>query len=271
MAACRREEGVEMVVRGARFAVRSVLGFAFATCAAAACAAMLVFAAPVLGNQAVADEGGTAAPAQITASQQVELRWRVAETDVERVDLSNLTDEWVQAISSVTGEALNGHSEGKQTLRFDQYEIDAALSCIIFNRTASESVFSIAVGEGEPLTISSFRGTIVYPQSKQYRITIKADGYSDCEGTVTFYAGGAGSFYVAVGDNGNGVVDEGEVRRTFSADELEDLAKFQNCSLRGDKATFSHVLCDRRAGCDVDRGGWRDGEQGRHLQVGHAR
>lgn len=55
---------------------------------------------------------------------------------------------------------------------------------------------------------------------------------------MTFYTGGAGSFYVAVDDNGNGVVDEGEVRRTFSADELEDLAKFQNCSLRGDGATF---------------------------------
>lgn len=227
-----------MIVQGVRFAVRSVLGSALATCAAAACAAMMVFAAPVFGNQAVADEGGTAAPAQITASQQVELRWRVAETDVERVGLSNLTDEWAQAISSVTVEALNGNSEGKQTLRSDQYEIDAALSCIIFNRTASEPIFSIAVGEGEPLTISSFRGTVVYPQSKQYRITIKADGYSDCEGTVTFYTGGAGSFYVAVDDNGNGVVDEGEIRRTFSADELEGLAKFQNCSLRGDGATF---------------------------------
>lgn len=234
-----------------------------ATCVKPRFAALRAFAAAILcvglmipvgltsGGQAWADDsavpptsGTVADGAAIKADQQVKLRQR-GETDTASVSLENVQDGWSAAITSVTVKAINGNDAGaEQTLTSDQYTVDAEKGRITFNRTEAKPIFSVAVGEGSPVDVTGRFSTTTYPQSKQYQITICAAGYADCVGTVTFYTGAAGSFYVAVDENGNGAVDAGEIKRTFTQDEIKTMSFFQNgssqCGMTGFR-TFSAV------------------------------
>lgn len=210
--------------------------------AASLCVGLMIPAGLGSSSLAWADEGEAATVAQIAADQKVQLRQR-GETDTASVSLSGLPDGWAEKVTSVQVQALSGSGQALQTLTADQYTIDADKSRITFNRTETAPIFSISAGEGNPLSVTNrWGGVVVYPQSKQYQITVKAEGFDDCTGTVTFYTGAANTFYVAVDENGNGTVDEGEVKKTFTAEELNAMKIFQNgssqCGMTGFR-TFS--------------------------------
>ncbi len=195
-------------------------------------------------GQSGADEPSQSAPA-IAEDQQIQLR-QSGDTGTARVSLEGATAEWAAAVDGVSVKAVNGNDAGPVTeLAADQYTVDAENGRIAFNRTEDEPVFSVAVGEGEPLQVTNRWGaTITYPQSKQYEITISAEGYDDVVGTATFYTGASGTFYVAVDENKNGTVDEGEVKHAYTAKEIEGMSSFQNgssqCGMTGFR-TFSAV------------------------------
>ena len=194
-------------------------------------------------------DSGSDEPAQdtptIVTDQQIQLR-QSGDTGTARVSLEGATAEWAAAVDGVSVKAVNGNDAGTVTkLAADQYTVDAENGRIALNRTEDEPVFSVAVGEGEPLEVTNRWGeTITYPQSKQYEITISAEGYDDVVGAATFYTGASGTFYVAVDENKNGTVDEGEVKRTYTAEEIEGMSSFQNgssqCGMTGFR-TFSAV------------------------------
>ena len=190
------------------------------------------------------DEPEQDAPA-IEVDQQIQLR-QSGDTGTARVSLEGATAEWASAVDGVSVKAVNGNDAGTETeLSADQYAIDVENGRITFNRTEDKPVFSVAVGEGEPLEVTNRWGeTITYPQSKQYEIAISAEGYDDVVGTATFFTGASDTFYVAVDENKNGTVDEGEVKRTYTAEEIDGMASFQNgssqCGMTGFR-TFSAV------------------------------
>lgn len=200
------------------------------------------------------------AGAKVVEGQQVQLR-QSGETGSARVNISDLPEGWAEAVTSVSVKAVNGNDAGTVTeLKSDQYTIDTENNRVVFNRTEEAPVFSVAVGEGEELTVSGWRGDTVYPQSKVYEITIKANGFADTVGTVTFYTGASETFYVAVDENKNGKVDDGEVKKTFSQKEIEEMSTFQNgssqCGMTGFR-TFSAVGVPvstllEKAGVEVD-------------------
>ena len=188
-------------------------------------------------QRAWANDEPTTSGATITDDQQKQLR-QSSDTGTVSVSLENVTDEWIDAVTSVTVTSLGGNDEGTQTvLDSSQYTITS--SSITFTRTEAAPVFSVETGEGEELEITNRWGTtITYPQSKAYKITIAADGYADTEGEVTFYTGSSDTFSIIV------VEEDGTETtvRTFTQDEMEALASFQNgssqCGMTGFR-TFS--------------------------------
>lgn len=182
------------------------------------------------------------AGASITADQKVLLR-QSGDTGSVTVSLADAPEGWADAVTSVSVKSLGGDDEGAvQVLDPSQYTLTS--NGIAFIRTEDAPVFSVQPGEGDPVDIAGRFGTTTYPNSKSYEITISADGYADTVGEALFYTGASDTFYVAVDDNGNGQTDEGEIRRTFTADEIAEMSSFQNgssqCGMTGFR-TFSAV------------------------------
>ena len=180
----------------------------------------------------------------INDGQQIQLR-QSGDTGTARVSLTNATAEWAAAVEGVSVKAVNGNYAGAVTeLSADQYAIDAENGRITFNRTEDAPVFSVAVGEGEPLEVTNRWGeTITYPQSKQYEITISAEGYDDVIGTATFYTGGNEEFKIIVDSDGNpDTTNDQQVVKTYTQAQLEGMSSFQNgssqCGMTGFR-TFS--------------------------------
>lgn len=191
----------------------------------------------VVTSEALAD-GAT-----ITADQAKCLR-QSGDTGSTYLSLTDADEEWIGAVASVTVKSLGGDDKGaEQTLTADQFELST--SRITFNRTEAKPVFSVAVGEGDPVTVSSRWGATTYPQSKQYQITIKADGYADTVGTATFYTGASQTFSIIVdADGSDATTDDRTTVKTYSKAEIEAMSSFQNgssqCGMTGFR-TFSAV------------------------------
>lgn len=178
----------------------------------------------------------------ITEGQQKQLRMS-SDTGSVSVTLSDVSDEWLGAVTSITVTSLGGNDKGAQTvLDASQYTISS--SSITFTRTENDPVFSVAIGEGEPIDITNRWGsTITYPQSKDYKITIEAEGFFDVEGEVTFYTGSSDDFSIIIDEDGDDTTtDDQIVVYTFTQEEMAELASFQNgssqCGMTGFR-TFS--------------------------------
>lgn len=185
------------------------------------------------------------AGASIVADQKISLR-QSGDSGTVRISLADLPDGWAAAVTSVTVEALTGDDVGTATqLSAGQYALDAANNRISFTRTADDPVFSVASGEGEPIDITRWGSTTTYPQSKQYQVTIKADGFADAVGTATFYTGTAAAFSIIVDADGNpSTTDDRTVVGSWTSDEIKALAGYgfhngsSQCGMTGFR-TFS--------------------------------
>ena len=191
----------------------------------------------------VVDENNLADGAAIKADQTVVLR-QSGDKGSTNVSFAGMNEEWANAVTGVTVKAVSGSDAGaEQTLTADQYKVNVNYGNVSFSRTEAAPVFSVAVGEGEPVTVHGRWGDTTYPQSKQYQITVKAAGYKDVVGTVTFCTGASDTFSIIVDADGNDKTTEDQsVVKTFTKDEIESMSTFQNgssqCGMTGFR-TFS--------------------------------
>lgn len=165
------------------------------------------------------DEASLPAGASIVADQSKQLRQSSA-TGTVYADMENATAAWKEAVTKVSVKAVDGSDAGTVTvLDPSQYSIDAEKGRITFTRTDEAPVFSVALGEGEPYTETNRWGeTITYPQSKNYEITIEAEGFAPTVGTVLFYTGGNDVFQVIVDADGDkDTSDDGRSSRSTRA------------------------------------------------------
>ena len=191
----------------------------------------------------VVDENNLADGVAVKADQTVVLRQSGDEGSTS-VSLTGASDEWANVVTGVTVKSMSGNDSGtEQTLSADQFSVNVSSGKISFKRTEDKPVFSVAVGEGDPVTVSSRWGSTTYPQSKQYQITVKATGYKDVTGTVTFCTGAADTFSIIVDADGNDkTTDDQTVAKVFTKAEIEAMSTFQNgssqCGMTGFR-TFS--------------------------------
>ncbi|WP_158539833.1 InlB B-repeat-containing protein [Gordonibacter sp. 28C] len=202
-------------------------------------------------------ERDTTAPT-VKADQKIQLR-QAGDTGTARVSLEGASQEWADKVESVSVEALSGDDAGASSvLSADQYAVDVANGRIAFTRTEADPVFSVAPGEGDPIDVAAWGSTTTYPQSKQYKVTVKADGYADVEGAVTVYTGAATTFSIVVDADGKDeTTDDRTVVKTYTKDQIEQMSTFQNgssqCGMTGFR-TFSAkgvALADLIAGAGV--------------------
>lgn len=190
------------------------------------------------------DEASLPAGASIVADQSKQLRQSSA-TGTVYADMENATAAWKEAVTKVSVKAVDGSDAGTVTvLDPSQYSIDAEKGRITFTRTDEAPVFSVALGEGEPYTETNRWGeTITYPQSKNYEITIEAEGFAPTVGTVLFYTGGNDVFQVIVDADGDkDTSDDRTVVKEYTREDIEEMAEFHNgssqCGMTGFR-TFS--------------------------------
>ncbi len=170
-------------------------------------------------------------------SNNISLR-QTGETGSSYISFTDMTEEWAKAVESVTLKPVNEdgfdtvvsgeypEAPKEITLTKGQFTADVSNNRISFTRTAEEPVVYVPMGH-EPLDITRFGKTVTYPQSQIYEVTVKADGYKDVTGKVTYYTGTAPAFSIIV-------VDEGETEETtvksWTAEEIEQMATFANGS-----------------------------------------
>jgi uncharacterized repeat protein (TIGR02543 family) len=179
----------------------------------------------------VVDADHLAAGAAVSEGQQKLLR-QSGDTGSVSVSLSGATDEWAAAVVSVeVAPIASDGTVGEATvLRADQYSVSASGS-VSFTRTESEPVFSVAIGEGDPVEVKSRWGSTTYPQSKKYQVTVKAAGYETASAPVTFYTGSSDEFKIIVDADGDPkTTGDQTVAATFSKDDIESMSTFQNAS-----------------------------------------
>ena len=187
-------------------------------------------------------ERDTTAPT-VKADQKIQLR-QAGDTGTARVSLEGASQEWADKVESVSVQALSGDDAGSvSALSAEQYAVDAKNGRITFNRTEANPVFSVAPGEGDPIDVAAWGSTTTYPQSKQYKVTVEADGYADVVGDVTVYTGAATTFSIIVDEDGSDeTTDDRTVVKTYTKDEIEQMSTFQNgssqCGMTGFR-TFS--------------------------------
>ncbi len=192
----------------------------------------------------VVDDSHLAAGAELTADQKVLLR-QSGDEGTTSLKITGATDEWAQAITSVEVAPID--ADGKvgeaTTLAADQYKVAVGNGTITFNRTEEAPVFSVAIGEGGPIEISSRWGSTTYPQHKDWKVTVKADGYTTLTGSATFYTGASDTFSIIVDEDGDAkTTDDQKVVKTYSKAELDAMSSFSNgssqCGMTGFR-TFS--------------------------------
>lgn len=196
-------------------------------------------------SQSGADEPSQSAPT-IVADQQIQLR-QSGDTGTARVSLEGATAEWAAAVDGVSVKSLGGDDKDVVSeLTADQYTVDAENGRIAFNRTEDEPVFSVEPGEGDPLQVTNRWGeTHTYSQSKQYEVTISAEGYQDVVGTATFYTGASDTFSIVYDTDGDmSTADDRQVVKTWTQEELEAMEGYgfhngsSQCGMTGFR-TFS--------------------------------
>ncbi len=188
---------------------------------------------------------GVEAGATLVQDSGVALRY-TGDPDEADISLENLSDEWVAAVTSVSVAPID--ADGKvgtpRLLTSDQFSFSSRWSELEIVRTEADPIFSVAVGEGEPYTVTNRWGEeVTYPQSKQYQVVIAAKGYQKTTATVTAYTGASDSFSIIVDEDGDEkTTDDQKVIKTYSKADLDAMSTFSNgssqCGMTGFR-TFS--------------------------------
>jgi uncharacterized repeat protein (TIGR02543 family) len=178
---------------------------------------------------------------------------QAGETGSSYISFSDVTGAWSGAIESVTltpvnsdgsavdtGTAVYPNAPKEITLTKDQLTVKG--SSIYFNRTASDPIVYVMQGH-EPIEIKGRWSTNTYPQSQQYKVTVKANGYQDTVGTTTYYTGTASDFSIIIDADGDSkTTEDQEVVKTYTYEEIQALADYANgssqCGMTGFR-TFS--------------------------------
>ena len=206
---------------------------------------MRVRAAGVLMNGYKCKMLGVEAGATLVQDSGVALRY-TGDPDEADLSVENLTDEWVAAVTSVSVAPINadGTVGTPRLLAADQYSFNSRWSELQIVRTEADPIFSVAVGEGSPYTVTNRWGEeVTYPQSKQYQVTIAAKGYQKTTATVTAYTGASDTFSIIVDEDGDEeTTDDQKVIKTYTKDQMDALSSFSNgssqCGMTGFR-TFS--------------------------------
>lgn len=160
------------------------------------------------------------------------------ETGSSYISFSGMTQEWADAVQSITLKPVNkddsdaSNADGypnapkEITLTKDQLTANVSGNRMSFSRTAKDPVVYVPMGH-EPIDIKGWRGTTTYPQSQIYEVTVKANGYADAVGKVTYYTGTAPEFSIIVVDEGE---KDGTTVKSWTAKELAEMATFANGS-----------------------------------------
>lgn len=180
-------------------------------------------------------------------------------TGTSSIQFADASNAWLSRIESITltpvdvdeegnftatdtGSAVYPNAPKEITLNVDGEKVYVSGSSIKFTRTSEEPVVYVMEGH-EPIEITGRWSTITYPQSQTYQVTVKATGYQDTVGTTTYYTGTSGSFSIIIDTDGDAsTTDDQEVVKTWSSEEIENLAEFANgssqCGMTGFR-TFS--------------------------------
>lgn len=170
------------------------------------------------------------------------------------VNFNDATSAWTSSIDSLTltpvepdgvtatdpGTASYPKAPKEITLTKDQLHVSG--SRVSFARTAEEPVVYVLEGRN-PVDIRSRWGTNTYPQSQKYRVTVKARGYQDTTGYVTYYTGTSPEFSIIIDADGQaGTTDDRTTVKSWTSDEIAAMAEFANgssqCGMTGFR-TFS--------------------------------
>ena len=174
-------------------------------------------------------------------------------TGTSYISFDKVTAAWSDVIESVTLKPVD--QDGKTTdtgnavypkapkeITLSAEEISVNGNNIYFNRTAENPVVYVLEGH-EPVEIAGRWSTVTYPQSQTYEVTVKARGYKDAVGKMTYYTGTAPAFSIIVDEDGSADTTEDQtVVKSWSSEEIAEMAEFANgssqCGMTGFR-TFS--------------------------------
>ena len=101
---------------------------------------------------------------------------------------------------------------------------------IYFYRTSEDPVVYVMENH-EPIDITGRWGTNTYPQSQIYQVTVKARGYADITGSITYYTGTSPDFSIIIDEDGDSsTTDDQTVAKSWTSDEIEKMSTFANGS-----------------------------------------
>lgn len=186
-----------------------------------------------------------AEPTNVIEDQNVELRQSGDEGTAD-IELTDAPEGWADAIQGITvTEIVDGDEGPSQELTSDQWSSYTwrDTTYLEINRTEADPVFSVAIGDGEPVTVSGMWGDTTYPQSKQYKISVDAGDFGVSEATLTCVTGASDTFSIVIDEDGDdNTTDDREVVKTYTKDEIDAMSSFQNgssqCGMTGFR-TFS--------------------------------
>ncbi|WP_302963547.1 InlB B-repeat-containing protein [uncultured Adlercreutzia sp.] len=168
------------------------------------------------------------------------------------IGLEGATPEWAAAVTGIKVTSAADESYSVRVARADaagtkpagglfSFNSDEAPTRISIGRNASNPVFVVNPGEGEPFDVAGMRGTTTYPQSQVYTVTVEAEGYEPVTADITFYTGSSDTFTIWIVEEGE---DEPMEVAVLSAEDIADMSSFANgssqCGMTGFR-TFSAV------------------------------
>ena len=221
----------------------------------------------------VVDDDNLLAGVTVTESN-ISLR-QSGDTGSSYVGISGANSAWVAAVQSITFEPIEAdgsatpepadeietpelpvdgsdavvtptfskvYPKAPKTITLTKDDLTVTTSRVSFARTAEDPIVYVPEGH-DPIDISSRWGSNTYPQSQKYKVTIKARGYEDSVGIVTYYTGTAPAFSIIVDEDGNtATTDDRTVVKSWTSDEIAEIAEFANgssqCGMTGFR-TFS--------------------------------
>ena len=190
----------------------------------------------------------TPKPTTVVLSENPVMLHQQFETGTASANLTNANAGWADAITKVTVAPVTDGVAGEAVeLTADQYSINLGARWgdnITFNRTVDKPIFTVDEFDKDPVTVKTrWGGSMTYPQSKTYQVTIEANGYLTASAQIPFYTGGSSKFSIIVDADGDAkTTDDQTVAKSWTADEIKAMAKYANgsaqCGMTGYR-TFS--------------------------------
>ena len=199
----------------------------------------------------VVDEENLLAGAAVKENVNINLR-HTGDGATTYITFDGVTDAWVSSVESITltpiekdgtvTEDKNNYPNGPKAVTLSAEELTVNGNKICFKRTAENPVVYVRENH-EPVEIKGGWSTVTYPQSQIYKVTVKAHGYKDTEGTTTYYTGTSPDFSIIIDADGDAkTTDDQEVVKSWTSEEIAEKAVFANgssqCGMTGFR-TFS--------------------------------